>query len=331
MQHARVGVLLPVGAQQNMRTGIVPLTSVRYAIASKAPAQGSSAWINPCYSAEGTGMWDSEDTRNTFYESSSQSCAAQADLCKNPESAFLVSSYLEFFLPLGEDTITSSMLNGGFSIFVSLDVSIVDASGIPATTTLMVQGALTELSIAKACESLEAAANMMQATDIEIAIGIAGTPSDWDAHVTRFGATSRSFVQVPEASSSLASGLVTIVATGDPAIFSKPAAGAYSIELDALVTMHFLDPVRYAQVAGMVQNYQMVEGSTGRMSIRLDQVWTFPRVALLVGILCSILQALIYCILSSLYGMRAHAAGSRAASARTLSRAGSIPRPRCTG
>jgi hypothetical protein len=51
MQFAKVGVVLPVGMRQNMNTGLIPLGSIRFAIATSLPDQTDQAqWINPCYS-----------------------------------------------------------------------------------------------------------------------------------------------------------------------------------------------------------------------------------------------------------------------------------------
>ena len=54
-----MGFVLPANTRQNMETGLVPLTSVRFAIARSMPDRtNASLWTNPCYSGYGRGMYD---------------------------------------------------------------------------------------------------------------------------------------------------------------------------------------------------------------------------------------------------------------------------------
>ena len=59
MQFIQMGFVIPVGIRQNMVTGLVPLTSVRFAIAKSMPDRtNASLWTNPCYSGYGRGLFD---------------------------------------------------------------------------------------------------------------------------------------------------------------------------------------------------------------------------------------------------------------------------------
>ncbi len=60
MQFVQMGFVIPAGIRQNMVTGLVPLTSVRFAIAKSMPDRNNaSLWTNPCYSGYGKGLYDS--------------------------------------------------------------------------------------------------------------------------------------------------------------------------------------------------------------------------------------------------------------------------------
>lgn len=60
----QMGFVLPANTRQNMETGLVPLTSVRFAIARSMPDRtNASLWTNPCYSGYGRGMYDSSQAR----------------------------------------------------------------------------------------------------------------------------------------------------------------------------------------------------------------------------------------------------------------------------
>lgn len=54
-----MGFVLPANTRQNMETGLVPVTSVRFAIARSVPDRtNATLWTNPCYSGYGRGMYD---------------------------------------------------------------------------------------------------------------------------------------------------------------------------------------------------------------------------------------------------------------------------------
>lgn len=65
MQFVKVGVVLPNGIQQNMDSGLIPLSSIRFAVSTSLPDQGNDElWVNPCYSSKGTAMWDIAQVTN---------------------------------------------------------------------------------------------------------------------------------------------------------------------------------------------------------------------------------------------------------------------------
>jgi hypothetical protein len=60
MQFVKMELVLPSNSEQNPATGLVPLTSVRFAIAQSSPDRmNSSLWTNLCFSSDQTGMYDS--------------------------------------------------------------------------------------------------------------------------------------------------------------------------------------------------------------------------------------------------------------------------------
>jgi len=64
MQFVKMEVVLPNNSEQNPSTGLVPLTSVRFAIAQSSPDKmNASLWTNPCFSTDQTGMYDSSTVR----------------------------------------------------------------------------------------------------------------------------------------------------------------------------------------------------------------------------------------------------------------------------
>jgi hypothetical protein len=59
MQFVQMGFVLPENSKQNMDSGLVPLTSIRFAISKTLPDKNNaSLWTNPCFSRDSTGMYD---------------------------------------------------------------------------------------------------------------------------------------------------------------------------------------------------------------------------------------------------------------------------------
>jgi hypothetical protein len=64
MQFVKIKIVLPNNSAQNPATGLVPLTSVWFAIAQSTPDRlNSSLWTNPCFSNDQTGMYDTSTVR----------------------------------------------------------------------------------------------------------------------------------------------------------------------------------------------------------------------------------------------------------------------------
>ena len=58
LQFVKVGFVFPETLRQNMQTGLVPLTSIRFAISKSLPdVSDLQAWTNPCYSERSVSGW----------------------------------------------------------------------------------------------------------------------------------------------------------------------------------------------------------------------------------------------------------------------------------
>jgi hypothetical protein len=207
MQFVKVGVVLPTGIQQNMDSGLIPLSSIRFSIATKVPDQGNdSLWINPCYSSQNTGIWDiSQPWRQIYADAAAQTCATQHNMCTNPVSKILSSNLVEFYFPIGDSSIGTQHTNSqsSYFLFVYFDLSVVDSNGRNSVTKLFAQAAITELSIAKSCEAIEVSTSLAESSIVNIAIGLAANEKDWLSSVTRFDDVLQSNGAVPGMKSSL--------------------------------------------------------------------------------------------------------------------------------
>lgn len=55
MQFARVFFVLPHNVRQNIRSGLIPLNSIRFSLAKITATEEEKVWINPCMSSNGQG------------------------------------------------------------------------------------------------------------------------------------------------------------------------------------------------------------------------------------------------------------------------------------
>jgi hypothetical protein len=190
LQFVKVGVVLPAGIQQNMASGLIPLSSIRFAVATKVPDQGNDQlWVNPCYSSGDNAMWDITETwRSIYANGAAQQCATQHNMCTNPVGQILQTNLVEFYFPIGDNTINDTHVNSptAYFIFVYFDLSVVDSNGRNSVSRLFAQAPITALSLSKACESIEVAVNLMEASVVNLAIGIGANSQDWASSVKQY-------------------------------------------------------------------------------------------------------------------------------------------------
>jgi hypothetical protein len=74
---------------------------------------------------------------------------------------------------------------------------------------------------------------------------------------------------------SLESGLITLSINTSPTLLASPAAAAYSIHLDHLVTLHFLDPIKFDLVKALIDSgdaYSIITNpANGKLQVEMRQ------------------------------------------------------------
>lgn len=175
MQYVRVSFVVPSGSSQNMQTGVIPLNSIRFKIAKTGDAE-SSAWVNPCFAKDGSGLYDDSAVHTLYDEASFQTCANQPPLCQNPTSVSFESGLVNFYFPIGDGAIDETILSSldEYSIFVYHDVSIRLSSGRLVLKKLFMNARLSSLGLNKECESLNTRAHVEDVVTLDVAVGFNG-------------------------------------------------------------------------------------------------------------------------------------------------------------
>lgn len=185
MQFIQMGFVLPVNTRQNMQTGLIPLTSVRFAIAKNLPDRNNaSLWTNPCYSGYGRAMYDAGQGYKEMYKAaSSQPCASDYNMCMNPLVSVLPTNLVNFYFPVGDSTIGSDVFNSPepYSIYVMFQLSVITPDGKSFISNVFARAQLHADNVISSCDSEASAASLLSTTTVDIAVGFVGTQSAWNS------------------------------------------------------------------------------------------------------------------------------------------------------
>jgi cysteine-rich repeat protein len=161
MQFVNMGVVLPTGLTQNMQTGLVPLSSIRFAVAITMPDKTDTAsWTNPCYSGDATGMYDDgngngmyddelgDDIATTwesmYTSAAAQTCSFVQKMCINPSVPVIANRLAQFSFPIGDDQISTAIQNDGqYHLFVTFELSVIDTDGASIITDVFTEAPIT--------------------------------------------------------------------------------------------------------------------------------------------------------------------------------------------
>jgi methanogenic corrinoid protein MtbC1 len=98
-------------------------------------------------------------------------------------------------------------------------------------------------------------------TQVDVAVGIAGTDSMWDTSVdiVSDAMNNNGYNNIIDMGvhNSLASSLVTLVVKANPIMIASHAANTFTLSLDYLTSMHFLDNDKFLAVQQLMVDNQV--------------------------------------------------------------------------
>lgn len=250
MQFVTIGLVLPVGIQADVHTGLVEMSSVRIAIAENMPDNlDPMAWSHACTGA-------SREVHELYKHAAGQPCSFNREMCLNPVAH---GTLVEFSFPVGDGNITAAMLTQNrLHIFVSFEMSVVGPSGVSVVTNIFTEALLHGTSITKSCETVDAYLTLEKLTEIDITVGLVGNANVYNTSVTTLHDIMANplydrIVTIDSIHSSLASSLLTFVVRAKPTLVETFHASTYMLQLDYLVSMHFLDVLKFDAVQLLMQ------------------------------------------------------------------------------
>jgi hypothetical protein len=111
--------------------------------------------------------------------------------------------------------------------------------------------------------------------NVDLAVGITGTMEDWTKNVAETNNILSHPVQTANSfSKTIESSLITMVLKTDTAVMANSLTSQYHIEVDDLVTIHFLDPTKYETIKLMLTAgtaYASHTNTAGHLQIDVSQ------------------------------------------------------------
>jgi len=259
----------------NENEGLIPLTSVRTGVGTFFSEVDSGMAHSCAQWAKGAAGWTTASAypsfdsyasfaeQTTFESRLAQPCAPGASMCQGPlVAADLADQFVSFNIPLGIDYlgVDQADANNDLSknVFVDMVISAVDntASVLAGTpnngdaaqqmkTTLTASIPVVEGGVNLFCDGVVAKTDLKDVATATLIIGSASSDDEL-SRLTIFEDIASSAMSPedpsPIATDSIEASLMTLVLNGQDAYFANTGSGAYTLELEDVITVHIMDP-----------------------------------------------------------------------------------------
>jgi len=274
LKFARVQITLPAALQAPVNAAdIVPVSSARATTGFSVDT--ADAPVYPCLSGDLAAL------QSTL--AGLQWCAFADPLCAPVGPATIgAGNQVHFIFPLPTGFWSEEQLDGpgllNKFLFLDFMLSAVDAAGKIVYDRVQTRTEITRLSVAAQCETEQITAGVTDIMEIDLYLGL--TPSDAlfdDSLVQAVDiASSATPVNLVREQSSTASNVMTMLIKGAPETFAQAYASEYALEVEDMLTMHFIDTAKRATVQALIDAGQAFEtyvpsGSESLMRLRPTQ------------------------------------------------------------
>ncbi len=249
---ARVGISVPPGTSADEVHGIIPFDSARVSLGFTQDTALEAGSYYPCLEIDRAPIRAMLDEQEW--------CALQDPLCATlGPTEVTAGGQVYFIFPLRDDAWDrATMDDSAFfkpSLYLDFMLSTRDAGGTRILTRVETRTEITAPGIASMCDERRLEGSLGDIISIDMFMGL--TPdresmSDTllqSRDLTRQGPAARHFERD---TSSVASNVLTLLVKGDPAVFAQSYAQNYALEVEDMVTMHFLDAGIRTQVEALM-------------------------------------------------------------------------------
>ena len=251
---ARVSVSVPPGTTADDVHGIVPFEGARVSIGftqdTAADANGGAYY--PCLDIS------RDPITNMLAEQ--EWCALQEPLCATlGPTPVTAGGQVYFIFPLRDDAWDRATMDSTAffkpSLYLDFLLSTRDANGDRIMTRIETRTEINAASIASMCDETRLDGSLADIITLDMFMGLTPDKEQMEdtllqsRDITRKDSSAR---HLERATSSVASNVLTLLVKGDPAVFGQNYASNYALEVEDMVTMHFLDPLIKAQVEALM-------------------------------------------------------------------------------
>ena len=253
---ARVGISVPPGTSADEVHGIVPFDSARVSVGYTQDTALEAGAYYPCLDIDRApirAMLDSQEW-----------CALQDPLCATlGPTEVTAGGQVYFIFPIRSDAWDRvTMDETAFfkpSLYLDFMLSTRDAGGTRVMTRVETRTEITAAGIASMCDERQLQGTLGDILSIDMFMGLTPDKESMadtllqSRDLTRQGPEARHFERD---TSSVASNVLTLLVKGDPAVFEQSYAQNYALEVEDMITMHFLDAGLRTQVEALMSSGQ---------------------------------------------------------------------------
>jgi len=188
-------------------------------------------------------------------------CAPQEPLC-SAQGPVPISpgGSIQFTFPLEDSMWTPAMLANTnqfvSTLYIDFMIGVFDAQGNKLLTTLQTTTPLRTTSIASVCTELQEDIGIEDIVSMDMFLGLVAEEALFaeslvqNLDITR--PTPGSTQKMQRNISSVASNVMTLLVKGNETMFSQPSAQQYTLAVEDIITMHFLDNAKKDQVQHLI-------------------------------------------------------------------------------
>ena len=249
LKFALVELTVPPGLSADAREGIIPAESLGASIGYTVST--AAAPVYPCrdlYAGAGRTQIDA-------VLAGQSDCAPQHPVCAaGGPAAVGAGDKVSFMLPLDPQWWSEAELDNTAQallhehVFLDFMVAVQDAQGKRSLARMQTRTEVTRLSVASHCERVQLQNGIAGMLQIDVLLGLASTEATYTDSVIEYsdvassgGSGASGTLAVARNVSSPASNTVTLVVTGDDALFTQEFALGYSLEIEDFSSVHVID------------------------------------------------------------------------------------------
>jgi len=219
-------------------------------------ADAASNMVSPC------GEWYSGVRKDDIDQVLLQQgwCATVGQICV-PEGPVAVGSggNIQFTLPLPETAWDMESLadeNSFFvkNVYIDFMLMVLDAGKKKSITHMQTQTAIKHSSIGRQCAEERVSANIQDIIEIDMFLGLAGNETDFNTSLVQSLDVTRQTdnTVLQRDIGSKESNVLTMIVKGDNELFNREDAREYTLAVEDVISVHFLNLDKKAEVERMI-------------------------------------------------------------------------------